>query len=133
MIRATHLVGMAFSVGHPRCRMMAADIKEAAHFVVAAENNDNRFTGDLSRYIVAAFVELISPRGNLPRTAEDRFLFETKDAFVCIPRGRNRRGFGERGIRIVAFDDRVNRFASHCSSRLCRPMSGKPSAFRHDT
>src|SRR5258705_12670356 len=96
---------MAFSAGHHRCRMMAADIKEAAHFVVAPANNDNRFTGDLSRYIVAALVKLISPRGNLPRTAKGRFLFETKDAFVCVPRGRNCRGFGERGVWIVALDD----------------------------
>src|SRR2546423_11571523 len=120
---------MAFSVGHHRCRMMAADIKEAAQFVVATANNDNRFTGDLSRYIVAVFVKLISPRGTLPRTAEDRFLFETKDAFVCVPRGGNGRGFGERGLGIVALDYRVNRFASHCFYSAMPPDVRKACGF----
>src|SRR5712692_7110361 len=89
MIRTTHLVRVSRGFSHHRRGVMATNVEEAAHDLVAAAHDHDRLADDIGRDEISRFWELIGARSELPRTPKDHLLFKFENTLVRVPRSGN--------------------------------------------
>src|SRR5882672_10509598 len=105
MIWTTKLVGGALRLSHYGGGVMTTNVEEAPQQIVVATHQNDWFAGNLAGHVLSRFAYLVEATNHLPGTREDGLHLQIIDAFVRVPRRRDRRGLRERCAWVVTADD----------------------------